>query len=114
MITITIQIFLGIHYQLTQPRSRINSSWINHRNTRQTTDPHRIRIPHKYKKGNCLFNLIDTWNKSSNDHKIAGNEWSLKNMIKSDILEKLPVCKQKNCEICKSDAKRDLTRYMYA
>ena len=85
-----------------------------HRNTRQTTDPHRIRIPHKYKKGNCFFNLIDTWNKSSNDHKVAGNDWSLKNMIKNDILEKLPVCEQKNCEICKSDANRDLTSYMHA
>ena len=91
-----------------------NNSNIKHRNTRESNDQNKIRIPHKYRKGNCLYKLINTWNKSNNDYKMAGNDWSLKKMIKSNILDNLEVCAQKNCEICKFDASRDFIKYMSA
>ena len=84
------------------------------RNTRATTDPNRIKIPCEYKKDNCLYKLIDTWNKSKTEFKMAGNDWSLNNMIKNDTLNKIEVCEQQNCELCKFDEKRNFSRYMNA
>ena len=45
---------------------------------------------------------------------MAGNEWSLNNMIKNDTLNKIEVCEQKNCELCKFDEKRNFSQYMNA
>ena len=52
-----------------------NNTNIKHRNTRASNDQNKIRIPHKYRKGNCLFKLIDTWNKANNNYKMAGNDY---------------------------------------
>ena len=96
---------------------KVNVAWskgVNTLCTRERNDQNKIRIPHKYRKGNCLYKLIDTWNKSNNDYKMAGNDWSLKKMIKSNILDNLEICAQKNCEICKFDASRDFIKYMSA
>ena len=80
--------------------------------TRLSNDPNKIRIPNEYKKDHCFYNMIDTWNKSKNEYKMAGNLWSLKTMLKNDYANDIELCKMENCETCKIDQKRDYSRYM--
>ena len=82
---------------------------INESRTRQNSN--MIKIPNEYKKGHCMYNLIDNWNKCKNDYKMAGNHWCLKNMIKEDTLEMIEDCTTKDCTICAFDKYRDYEKY---
>ena len=35
-------------------------------------------MKNNFKAGQCMFNLIDTWNKTKKQYRMAGNLWSLK------------------------------------
>ena len=82
---------------------------ISESRTRQNSN--MIKIPNEYKKGHCMYNLIDNWNKCKNDYKLAGNHWCLKNMIKEDTLEEIEDCNIKDCMICSFDKARDYEKY---
>ena len=82
---------------------------INESRTRKNSN--MIKIPNEYKKGHCMYNLIDNWNKCKNDYKMAGNYWCLKNMIKEDTLEEIEDCTLKDCIICNFDKERDYEKY---
>ena len=34
------------------------------------TNTNTIKIPNEYKKGHCMYNLIDNWNKCKNGRKL--------------------------------------------
>ena len=82
---------------------------ISESRTRQNSN--MIKIPNEHKKGHCMYNLIDNWNKCKNDYKLAGNHWCLKNMIKEDTLEEIEDCNIKDCMICSFDKDRDYEKY---
>ena len=82
---------------------------INESRTRKNSN--MIKIPNEYKKGHCMYNLIDNWNKCKNDYKMAGNYWCLKNMLKEDTLEEIEDCTIKDCTICNFDKERDYEKY---
>ena len=82
---------------------------ISESRTRQNSN--MIKIPNEYKKGHCMYNLIDNWNKCKNDYKLAGNYWCLKNMIKENTLEEIEDCNIKDCMICSFDKARDYEKY---
>ena len=75
-------------------------------------DKNRIKIPNHYKNGHCFYNILNSWNNSDNDYKMAGNLYSLKKMIKEDITNSHPPCTIKNCHICDLDKGRCYQRYM--
>ena len=57
-----------------------------------------------YKAGQCIYNLIDTWNKTKKQYRMAGgNIWSLKNMIKEESLNEIKLCTLKQCYMCNLD-----------
>ena len=49
-------------------------------------------MKNNFKAGQCMFNLIDTWNKTKKQYRMAGNLWSLKNMIKEETLNEIKPC----------------------
>ena len=56
-----------------------------------------------YKAGQCIYNLIDTWNKTKKQYRMAGNIWSLKNMIKEESLNEIKLYMVKKCYMCNLD-----------
>ena len=82
------------------------------RNTRLHDDESKIKIHHEYKKGQAFYNIINEWNKTKTDHRMAGNLWSLKKMLKDSVLEELNICTRKNCTTCELDSKWNYERYM--
>ena len=51
------------------------------------------------------------WNYAKESHKSAGNLFSLKKVLKDDIMESIEICNTKDCVICKKDAIRNYPRY---
>ena len=37
-----------------------------------------IKIPNEYKKGHCMYNLMNNWIKCKDEYKMTGNYWCLK------------------------------------
>ena len=64
-----------------------------------------IRIPAEYKMDHCLFNILNTWNEASEDYKMSGNYWILKQALHEDIIDNLELCEVKNCWNCQNDKK---------
>ena len=71
--------------------------------TRIHDDKSKIRMKNNFKAGQCMFNLIDTWNKTKNQYRMAGNLWSLKKMIKEEVLNEIKLCTAKKCYMCNLD-----------
>ena len=81
------------------------------RNDLRVPDTNMMVIPQEYKKGSCLFNLMDKWNKSKESYRMSGNPWILKNIMNEDALNEIEDCALKKCVICKSDEARDYDKY---
>ena len=71
--------------------------------TRLHDDKSKIKMKNNFKAGQCMFNLIDTWNKTKNQYRMAGNLWSLKKMIKEEVLNEIKLCTAKKCYMCNLD-----------
>ena len=83
------------------------------RNTRNKNDEDlKIKIINEHKEGQCIFNLIKTWNDTKNDMRMAGNLLSLKVLITEKYTEVMPQCKVNNCYTCNIDKNRDYEKYM--
>ena len=82
------------------------------KNTRFYDDESKIRIPHAYRKGQAIYNLISKWNNTKHELRFAGNLWSLKKMIRMEVNDNLLPCTTKNCFTCQLDKNRDYSRYM--
>ena len=80
------------------------------RNTRLHDDESKIRIHHKYKKGQVIFNILDNWNKLDIKHRMAGNVRHLVKALKESTLKELKTCTIQNCKICELD--QNYVRYM--
>ena len=52
------------------------------RSTRLYDDESKVKIFKEYRKGQCIYNLLDAWNKADEDLRMAGNLFSLNRMIK--------------------------------
>ena len=84
----------------------------NHESIRLYQDQNKIKIPRSYKYGHSFYNMITTWNNSNPDARMAGNIWSLKKYLKDDFIQSLPMCRTKECNICKLDENKDYQKYM--
>ena len=82
------------------------------RNDSRVPETNKIVIPHEYKKGSCLFNLMEKWNKSKESYRMSGNPWILKRTMNEDALHEIEDCTLKKCIICSSDESRDYNKYM--
>ena len=82
------------------------------KNTRFYDDESKIRIPHAYRKGQAIYNLLSNWNSIKPDLRFAGNLWSLRKMIRIEVNNNLLPCTTKNCFTCQLDKNRDYTCYM--
>ena len=80
--------------------------------TRFDDDVTKIRIKSQFRKGQCMFSLLNTWNCANSDLRNAGNLFSLKLMLKNEINQELNECAKKDCFSCKIDANRDYSKYM--
>lgn len=81
------------------------------RHTRRADSFLNIRLPRGCKKGNALYSLSMQWNYAKESHKSAGNLFSLKKVLKDDIMESIEICNTRDCVICKKDAIRNYPRY---
>ena len=81
------------------------------RNDSRVPETNKIVIPQEYKKGSCLFNLMEKWNKSKETYRMSGNPWILKNIMNEDALDEIEDCTLKKCVICASDESRDYDKY---
>ena len=70
------------------------------RETRWSKDPMLIKLKKEYKKGNCIYNIINEWNNGNDKYKMAGNLWILKIWINESTLENIEECKTPNCKTC--------------
>ena len=84
----------------------------NLRNLRYYDYKSNIKICDKFKKGNCLYNLLHTWNQTDYVTKSAGNFWSLKAMLKEKLYIEDKTCQKENCYICSLDANKNYNAYM--
>ena len=84
----------------------------NHDSIRLYHDQNNIKIPDYYKKNHCFYNMINVWNNSSGEARMAGNIWSLKRSLKSELTQSLQPCVIRNCKICQIDENRDYQKYM--
>ena len=84
----------------------------NQRCIRSYDDQSKIKINDKYHKGTIAYSLLDTWNKTDFDTKMAGNVFSLKMMLKNKVNEDIKSCSKKNCYICSIDYGRKYEAYM--
>ena len=82
------------------------------KNTRFYDDESKIRIPHAYRKGQAIYNLISKWNNTKHELRFAGNLWSLKKMIRMEVNDNLLPCTTKNCFTCQLDKNREYSHYM--
>ena len=82
------------------------------RNDSRVPETNKIVIPHEYKKGSCLFNLMEKWNKTKESYRMSGNPWILKHTLNEDALHEIEDCTLKKCIICSSDESRDYDKYM--
>ena len=92
-------------YKYDQPlaiRKIIRNTSKNER-TRIHDDKSKIKMKNNFKAGQCMFNLIDTWNKTKKQYRMAGNLWSLKKMIKEETLNEIKPCTEKKCYMCNLD-----------
>ena len=71
--------------------------------TRIHDDKSRIKLKNNYKAGQCIYNLINTWNQTNKQNRMAGNFWILKKMIKEEALNEIKKCTVKKCYICNID-----------
>ena len=71
--------------------------------TRIHDDKSRIKMKSNFKAGQCIFNLINAWNQTNKQNRMAGNFWILKKMIKEEALRKIKKCTVKKCYICNID-----------
>ena len=93
-------------------RDLIDTNETTVRTTRAAQDFTKIKIKHEYKKGQCVYNLLDTWNKADTIHKNAGNLWWLRRQQKIDFVDSIETCTVKNCKTCEIDANRNYEKYM--
>ena len=82
------------------------------RYTRLYDDESKIKINHEYRKGQAIYNLLDTWNNAKSDLRMAGNLFSLKKMIRNEFIHKIKPCLNKNCYICQLDKWKNYEKYM--
>ena len=76
-------------------------------------DASKVMIHKDYIKGQCIYNLLDAWNKSDHNFRMAGNMYSLNKMIKEKINGDIIPCNNKrNCFSCSLDHKRNYENYM--
>ena len=80
--------------------------------TRAARDFTKIKINKDYKKGQCIYNLLDIWNKADINHKNAGNLWWLRRQQKIDFIDSIETCMVKNCKTCEIDENRNYEKYM--
>ena len=85
---------------------------LDKRGIRAYDDESKIKIHHDFKKGNCIFNILDAWNQNDKNIRMAGNTYSLKKMLDEKIEEEATKCEIKNCFSCKIDAGRNYESYM--
>ena len=84
----------------------------NHDSLRLYHDQNKIKIPNYYKKDHCFYNMINVWNNSSDEARMAGNIWSLKRILKNKFIHSLEPCGTRNCKICQIDENKDYQIYM--
>ena len=83
------------------------------RSTRLYDDESKIKIYKDYRKGQCIYNLLDAWNNTDLDLRMAGNLFSLNRMIKDKCNNEIITCNdKKNCYTCKIDCYRNYQIYM--
>ena len=63
----------------------------------------KIKMSDNFKAGQCMYNLIDTWNKTKKHYRMSGNLWSLIIMIKEEALNEIKLCTEKKCYMCNLD-----------
>ena len=80
--------------------------------TRFDDDVTKIRIKSQFRKGQCIFSLLNIWNCANSDLRNAGNLFYLKLMLKNEINKELKECAKNDCFSCKIDANRDYSKYM--
>ena len=81
-------------------------------NDRLYENQFKIKIPDIYKKRNCFYSILTHWNNCNTDFKMAGNIFSLKQMIKNEFTQSYKPCSIKNCQICELDEERCYETYM--
>ena len=83
------------------------------RSTRLYDDESKIKIYKDYRKGQCIYNLLDAWNNTDQDLRMAGNLFSLNRMIKDKCNNEIITCNdKKNCYTRKIDYYRNYQIYM--
>ena len=103
------------HLSDNQPvaiRDLINPSTEDNDNVRIYLHQNKIKIPSAYKKGECMYNMINVWNNCNPDARKAGNFWSLKKFLKDEYTQSLSACHAKKCNICMIDENKDYSKYM--
>ena len=76
-------------------------------------DASKVMIYKDYKKGQCIYNLLDAWNKSDRNLRMAGNMYSLNKMLKEKISGEIMPCNNaKDCFSCSLDRNRNYENYM--
>ena len=79
---------------------------------RSNDDTTKIKIKSEFKKGQCFYNILDTWNNSESDLRNAGNLFSLKKMLKNKVDSEWKDCSINDCYSCNIDKNRDFSHYM--
>ena len=101
-------------YKYDQPLAirRIILNTSKNERTRIHDDKSKIKMSDNFKAGQCMYNLIDTWNKTKKHHRMAGNLWILKKTIKEEALNEIKPCTEKKCYMCNLDKNVNYEKYM--
>ena len=59
-------------------RNNFEKNNTSRRNDPKFPDTNKMVIPQEYKRGSCLFNLMEKWNESKEAYRMSGNPWILK------------------------------------
>ena len=83
--------------QPTPIANLLNKNNNNQRSLRMYDDEAKIKIDNQLQKGQCFFNIIDAWNNSDQETKLAGNLSQLKNGMNEKMFNEMEVCNKKPC-----------------
>ena len=75
-------------------------------------DEAKNKIDGQFHKGQCFYNLLDNWNNTDQETKLAGNMFSLKQMLNEKMNNEIELCKMKSSFQCDIDSGRNYSLYM--
>ena len=73
-----------------------------------------VKIPHRYKKGNAIYNILTEWNNSELSIRSPSKTIETKIELKTKIQKRLInfECERSNCYMCSIDRFRDYHKYV--